>query len=142
VDSRFWREDELVGLVFKVRRGDKAAGAVESLAVTLPGDRGLQIIGHDRACDAAEEAEGVFQTADKRLGVLPPDDLAVTLALARVAQHRAKQMRPAAFARRLIEMIHAPWPKSICTSLPGPHSSRHTGSSNRVASQRTQRLTD
>ena len=55
--------------------------------------RGLQVVRDQARGDAAEEAKRVLHTANQGLGVLAPDDLAV--ALARVAEHGAKQMRPA-----------------------------------------------
>ena len=56
-------------------------------------DRGLEVVGHDRGGDPAEGPEGVLDAADHRLGVLPPDDLAV--ALARVRKHGPEQVRAA-----------------------------------------------
>lgn len=62
-------------------------------------DRGLQVVDDGGAGDATEVPERVLAASDERLGVLTPDDLAV--ALAGVAEHGAKQMRPAPLAVRL-----------------------------------------
>jgi hypothetical protein len=46
--------------------------------------------------DPPKKAQRIFQTADERLRVLPPDDFAV--GFAGVTEHRPKQMRPAPLA--------------------------------------------
>src|SRR6266516_5262767 len=59
-------------------------------------DRRAQIINDDGPRDPAQVAERIFQAANERLIRLSPHRLAVTLA--RMAQHRAKQMRAPALA--------------------------------------------
>lgn len=56
--------------------------------------RGFQVVRHERGGDAAKVSKGVLQTTNERLGVLSPHDLAV--ALARVTEHGAEKVRPAA----------------------------------------------
>src|SRR5262245_56436332 len=56
----------------------------------------LQVVDDRRPGDTAKVAKRIFQTADERLARLPPHRLAVTLA--RMREHRAKQMRPAPFS--------------------------------------------
>src|SRR5207245_495328 len=54
-------------------------------------DRRLEVVEHYTLGNATERPEGIFQTADKSLGGLLVDDLAV--GLARMAQNHAKDMR-------------------------------------------------
>jgi hypothetical protein len=59
-------------------------------------DRRLQIVYDGGARDSAKVSVGVLTTANERLGILPPDRLAV--ALARMTEHGTKQVRAPTFA--------------------------------------------
>ena len=80
-----------------VVQGELAQLRVELGVVPVGGEHtGLEVVDDHRLRDAAEVPQRVLHTTQERLRVLVPDDLAV--ALARVAEHRAKEMGPTAFA--------------------------------------------